>query len=339
MPKIFKQPSEELMALAAKAGGKNATQAEMVLAQEGIATAVQMNIREGIFNGDVVSDYYTVVPLGPNQNPEFHLSSIAPGEENDFTAFAISAYGAIPSMLIQSDYIMVPTTRVGVSTQALLQHIAESRADEISNLQTAIQMGFTKKFNDMGWQVMLAAGFDRDILAIDADAAAGQFTKRLISAMKTVMARNGGGNSASPMKTRLTDIVCSPEGIEDVRNWSIDQLDDTSRREVYVAGDGSGPLTRIMGVNLREMYEFGEGQQYQEYYLNQLGGSLGPNSDAELVVGLDLQGDNTFVMPVKEMPTVYNDATAHKEQLYRLYGWANVGFACLDSRKVILGSF
>ena len=42
---------------------------------------------------------------------------------------------------------------------------------------------------------LLAAGVDRNIVVFDSDADAGQFTKRLVSLMKTVMRRNGGGNS------------------------------------------------------------------------------------------------------------------------------------------------
>jgi len=71
----------------------------------------------------------------------------------------------------------------------------------------------------------LAAGVDRNILVYDADAAAGQFTKRLISLLKVVMRRNAGGNSASIKRGTLTDLYLSPEGLEDIRNWGVDQAD------------------------------------------------------------------------------------------------------------------
>ena len=51
--------------------------------------------------------------------------------------------------------------------------------------------------NDDGWHTLLVAGVDRNVLVYDADAADGQFTKRLISLMKTVMRRNAGGNTGS----------------------------------------------------------------------------------------------------------------------------------------------
>lgn len=336
--RVFKEAAPELIELAAKAGGKDVTQKEMFEAQGGIAKAIEQNIREGIFSGDIINDIYTMMPLAPNQHPEFELASLAPGEENDFAAFTIPSYGAVPSRLIQSDYVMLPTYTIGNSVEALLRHIRESRVDQISKLQTYMQMGFVKKLNDDGWRAILAAALDRDILVYDADAAVGQFTKRLVSLMRTVMMRNGGGNSTSPFKSKLTDMYVSPESIEDVRNWTIDQLDETTRREVYMAGDGASVITRIFGVNLHPLHELGEGQQYQTYYTSTLGGVLAP-TDVELVIGLDMQDSNTFVMPVKQQPTIFVDESAHKEQLYRLYGWAEVGFGILDTRRIIAGSY
>ena len=79
--------------------------------------------------------------------------------------------------------------------------------------------------------LFLSAAVDRNVLVYDGDAAEGQFTKRLISLMKTVMRRNGGGNSVTA-NGRLSDIYMSPEGIEDIRNWGVDQVDEVTRRDL-----------------------------------------------------------------------------------------------------------
>ena len=193
--------------------------------------------------------------------------------------------------------------------------------------------------NDDAWHTLLAAGVDRNILVYDADAAAGQFTKRLISLLKVVMRRNAGGNSASVKRGQLTDVYLSPEGVEDMRNWGIDQLDETSRREIYVANDGAGSVSRVFSVNLHALDELGEGQEYQTYYTSNLSGTLGPSSDVELVVGLDLSANDSFVMPVKQEVTVFEDPTLHRQQRAGLYGFAEIGFGVLDNRRVLLGSF
>jgi hypothetical protein len=156
--------------------------------------------------------------------------------------------------------------------------------------------------------------------------------------MQTVMRRNSGGNSASLGRGRLTDIYVSPEALEDIRNWGFDQVDETTRREIYTAATGGAPITRIFGVNLRDLDELGEGQEYQSFFVNELGGTV-QASDLELVVGLDLSTRDSFVMPVKEQLQVFEDPTLHRQQRAGYYGFAELGFGVLDNRRVILGSF
>ena len=201
-----------------------------------------------------------------------------------------------------------------------------------------LEAGFTKKMNDDGWHTILAAGVDRNVLVYDADATAGQFTKRLVSLMQPVMRRNSGGNSASAGRGRLTDLYVSPEALEDVRNWGLDQIDEVTRREIYTASEGGAPITRIFGVNLHDLDELGECQEYQTFFTSQLSGAV-QASDTELVVGIDQGSNDSFVMPVKEQLTVFEDPTLHRQQRAGFYGFAQIGFGVLDNRRVILGSF
>jgi len=160
----------------------------------------------------------------------------------------------------------------------------------------------------------------------------------LISLMKTVMRRNGGGNSVSA-PGRLTDLYCSPEAIEDIRNWGVDQLDEVSRREIYQSGDDGPALTRIFGVNLHDVFEFGDNQEYQTYFTSDLGGSLATGHAVELVIGLDQGANDSFVMPVKKEVEIYEDEGLHRHQRQGYYGWAEIGFGVLDNRRVLAGSF
>jgi hypothetical protein len=198
-----------------------------------------------------------------------------------------------------------------------------------------LEASFVKKMNDDGWHTLLAAGVDRNIVVFDSDAASNQFTKRLVSLMKTVMRRNGGGNSASVNRGMLTDLYVSPEAMEDIRNWGLDQVDEVTRREIYTAADGT--LNRVFGVNLHDRDELGVGQEYQLFYSNVLNGTL-PSGDTEVVVGLDLRKRDSFIMPVREQVQIFEDETLHRQKRAGFYGWSEQGFAVLDNRRVILGS-
>jgi hypothetical protein len=166
------------------------------------------------------------------------------------------------------------------------------------------------------------------------------FTKRLVSLMQTVMRRNAGGNTGSANRGRLTDLYVSPEALEDVRNWGLDQISDAVRTTIYNAPENGAPITRIFGVNLHDLDELGEGQEYQNFFTSATGlaGAV-QASDLELVVGIDQSARDSFIMPMKQALQVFEDPMLHRQQRAGYYGWAELGFAVLDNRRVILGSF
>ena len=263
---------------------------------------------------------------------------ISPGLEGEHVAYTNPGHGRVPERAVEGDYVMIPTYSITSSIDYLLRYAREARWDIVGRAMQVLEAGFTKKMNDDGWHTVLAAGVDRNILVYDGDATAGMFSKRLVSLMQTVMRRNAGGNAGSANRGRLTDLYVSPEALEDVRNWGLDQVDEVTRREIYTANEGGAPITRIFGVNLHDLDELGEGQEYQSFFTNGLGGAV-QTDDTELVVGLDQSTSDSFVMPVKQQLEIFEDPTLHRQQRAGFYGFAEIGFGVLDNRRVILGSF
>jgi hypothetical protein len=327
------QPTPELTDLLVRSGSHNKDQA--VAANAEFAKALELPLRQGILNGDILDGIFEPIQLAQSATPEFPLDFLAPGTEKDFVAYTIPNHGYVPERHVEGDYVMVPTYDIGASIDYLLKYARDARWDVVGRAMEVLEAQFVKKMNDDGWHTLLAAGVDRNIVVYDSDANAGQFTKRLVSLMKTVMRRNGGGNSTSANRGVLTDLYVSPEAMEDIRNWGIDQIDEVTRREIYTAADGS--INRVFGVNLHDLDELGEGQEYQLFFSNELGGSLAA-SDVELVVGLDLRKRDSFIMPIREQVQIFEDDTLHRQKRAGFYGWAEQGFAVLDNRRVILGS-
>lgn len=328
--KTKEAPSQELIDLYIRSG--DADKAVAISAQREIAKALELPLRKGIMAGDI--NLFTPSTDGTD---EFPLDLLAPGTEGQHVAYTNPGHGYIPQRSVESDYVRIATYSVASSIDFLLSYARKGNWDILGRAMGVLEDSFVKKMNDDAWHTVLAAVADRNILVYDADAANGQLTKRLVSLLKTVMRRNAGGNSVSS-RGRLTDLYTSIEGVEDIRNWGIDQLDDTSRREVYQAADSGAPLTRIYGVTLHDLFELGDGQEYQDYFVNDLGGSLS-SGDTELVIGVDTQTNDSFIMPVKMPVTIFEDETLHRSQRQGYYGWAEVGFGVLDGRRVIAGSF
>jgi hypothetical protein len=333
---MLTRPSDEFIQLLTRSG--NSDKSVALEAQREIAKALELPLRKGIMFGDVVTGIFEKMVIEPGSQPEFPLDLLAPGTERDYTAYTNPGHGRIPEKHVEGDYVMVNTYGITNSIDFLLRYAREARWDIVARAMQVLEAGFVKKINDDGWHTILAAAVDRNILVYDADAAAGQFTKRLISLCKTVMRRNGGGNTVTATG-RLTDLYLSPEALEDIRNWGIDQLDEVSRREVYQSASDGAPMTRIFGVNLTDLFELGDGQEYQTFFTSDLAGSLGPSSDVELVVGLDLNARDSFVMPVKREVEIFEDEGLHRQQRQGYYGWAEIGFGVLDNRRVLAASF
>lgn len=333
---INQRPSDEFIALLRKSGDADINVASA--AQREFAKALELPLRKGVLVGNILGNIFETMTVEPGSTTEYPLDLVSPGLEGEHVAYTNPGHGRIPERSVEGDYVMIPTYSITSSVDYLLRYAREARWDIVGRAMQVMEAGFVKKMNDDGWHTILAAGVDRNILVYDADATAGLFSKRLVSLMQTVMRRNSGGNSASVGRGRLTDMYLSPEALEDIRNWGLDQVDEVTRREIYTASEGGAPITRVFGVNLHDLDELGEGQEYQNFFVNDLGGSV-QGSDLELVVGLDQSGSDSFVMPVKEQLQVFEDPTLHRQQRAGYYGWAELGFGVLDNRRVILGSF
>lgn len=333
MAKDIIVPDEHMNTLLATAGSNDERVA--VAATHELAKALELPLRQGLMAGDIVTDIYEQINFAPGVSVEFPLDFLAPGVQKDFVAYTIPNHGLIPYKQVEGDYVMVPTYDIGASIDWLLKYSRDARWDVVGRAMSVLESMFVKKINDDGWHTLLAAGVDRNIIVFDSDAGSGQFTKRLISLMQIIMRRNGGGNSATPNRGKLTDIYLSPENVEDIRNWGVDIVDEITRREIFMAEDDQ--ILRLFRTNLHDIDELGEQQEYQNFFTNQLGGAL-PAGKLELLVGLDLEHTDSFVMPVRQELEIFEDTQLHRQRRTGLYSWREQGFAVLDGRRVVLGA-
>jgi hypothetical protein len=329
----------EMKALLVKATDMNdlagARQARILIGAE-IAKAVNTPLRKGIMPGNIINGLFNQVDFDYGRIYEYPLDFLSPGTEKDFTAYTIPDQGALPERHVEGDYVAIPTFEIGDSIDTSMKYARNADWNVIDRMKEVLLAGMVKKMNDDGFHTLIAAAADRNVMVYDSTANSGQFTKRLISLAKTVMRRNGGGNSASTGRGKLTDVFLSPELVEDMRNWGVDLIDEVTRREIYLADDNSDTVSKVFGVRLHDLDEFGEAQEYQNYFLSDLAASL-VTGDLEFLLGLDLSAENndSFIMPIRQDVVVYeNEMLA----LQRRLGWqstAEAGYAVVDNRRVI----
>ena len=341
MKRKIRKPTPEQVELLRRTGSNN--QAEALEAMHSLAQALQVPLRSALLDGDILGGIFAPEVLDPAATAEYPLDFYQTAQENDYVAYVIPSEGALPQRTICGDAITINTYDVGNAIDWPIKYARSARWNIVARAMEVLEAGFVKKMNTDGWRVIIAAGAGRTDylggapLVYDSAATAGQFTKRLVSLMKTTMTRLAGGNSTSVNRGRLTDLFISPEALEDIREWDSEEVDDLTRREIFTAGDGGGPMARIYGVNLHTLDELGVGQEFQTYFAT-LGVSMG-TGDEEIVVGLDLSHGDSFVMPVKEELMIYEDDALFRRRKAGFWGTQEHGFAALDGRRCLLGSF
>ena len=179
---------------------------------------------------DITCNIFETINLEPGATPEFPLDFLAPGTEKDFVAYSVPNHGRIPERYVEGDYVMIPTFEIASSIDWTLRYARDARWDIVSRALQVLQSSFVKKTNDDAWHTLLAAGVDRNILVYDADAAAGQFTKRAVSLLKTVRGRYAVGTSSSIKRGNLTALYVPPEAIDDIRDSDVHLVLDLTRR-------------------------------------------------------------------------------------------------------------
>lgn len=329
---LFNKPPAELVELTKRAGHSDPYISEP--AQRLFAKAISLPLEEALLAGDVINGLYQIVNLTNGESLDYPLDILNPGDEKDFMAYVCPDQGRIPERQVSSDYVHLRTFRIANSIDMILRVLRDSSWDVLGRALDVMKAGFVMRMNQDGWQTLIAAAEGRGLEIYDSAATAGFLSRRLFSLLNIQMKRNGGTFTHLNGR-KLTHLFLSIEGIEDIRNWGTTDVDDYTRRELFLSGDGNIPA--VAGVKLVDLHQFGTGQSYNDYYITVKGSAIG-NSKVEICVGADLTNPS-FVMPVRESLMITNDTNMHRKQKAGFYGWFEGGYAALDNRDLIIGAY
>lgn len=329
---MFKAPDPAIAVLMRKAGDKDlriATEGQYQLAQ-----ALSLPLQEALLADNIINGIFTPIDRTGQKDLDYPLDILNPGDEEDFVAYVQPGNGRIPERQVQADYVHLRTYMIANSIDVLLRILRDADWDIMSRMLEVLRAGFQMKMNRDGWRILLSAGAGRGTVVYDSANTTGVLTRRLIQLMQVEMRRQGGTFTALKRR-KLTHLYVAPEAKQDVYSWNLDQVDDVTRRELYVSSNDQGSL-KVAGTFITDIDELGVGYEFNDYYVDTLGQTL-PGSDTEIVVGLDLQNPS-FVMPIREFLSINSDPNMHRSQKAGFYGWFEGGYAALDDRDILIGS-
>ena len=136
--KKYFTPSEGMNALLRSSGSYD--KAVALTAQRELAVALELPLRQGVLNGDILGGIFEPIKLDRNATSEFPLDCLAPGKEKEHVAFTIPNHGYIPHRHVEGDYVMVPTYDIANSIDWLLKYARDARWDIVGRAMEILEV-------------------------------------------------------------------------------------------------------------------------------------------------------------------------------------------------------
>jgi hypothetical protein len=301
----------------------------------------------------------------------FNPERLAPGaqavypvaEDFEIPVWVLPGLGYMAQNFIEGigEEVYVPTFAINASADWKITYARDSRIDIAQRAAARVAKDLANYEEECGWRVIMPAATSAfsgkgllgsrpaPIYEINpASTGAGYLSKELINKMMVGFKRIG---------RQLTDLYVSPEDAADIREWTDTDIDPVTRREIFqAAGMGS-----IWNVSLHEVQHLGAtglyningngsafgkfiagvGDTYNNYSLDNpnitaADGTVDTLGETQ-VLGFDMSVNDSLVMPIRKEYEAYDDPTLLRVQKQGFFGWAELGFACLDPRMLGMG--
>lgn len=344
--------------------------------QQLFAKTSEVNTPEGLeaykaFAAAITTPILQKVELESIMRQLFNVERLAPGaqavypvaEDFEIPVWVLPGLGYAAQNFIEGigEEVYVPTFTVNASGDWKITYARDSRIDVAQRAATRAAKDLANYEEECGWRVIVPAATSAfsgkgllgsrpaPIYEIPAaSTGAGYLSKELINKMMIGFKRVG---------RTLTDLYVSPEDAADIREWTDTDIDPITRREVFQAA-GMG---NIWNVTLHEVQHLGapgmyningstseygkflaDGtDNYNAYSLDNPNVTSADGTVATLgetqIYGFDMSVDDSLVMPIRKEYEAHDDPTLLRSQKAGFFGWAELGFACLDSRMLGMG--
>lgn len=330
---------------------------EGALAYKAFAAALTTPILQEIRDRSVIRELFAEEILQPGAQAVYPVA-----DDFDVPVWVLPGLGYVAQNFIEGvgEDVYVPTFTIDASAQWKLTYARDGRIDIAERAARNMARNIAEYEEESGWRVLVPAGTTdfsgqgllaaRSAPIYEVDSAkpgAGYLSKELINKMMVGMIRND---------RQLTTLWVSPEDAADIREWTDTDIDPVTRREIFTAA-GMG---RIWNVQLREIRQLGavgrfnindetssygifkdSAGAYNDYTLTNANivdanGQVTTAGETQ-IWGFDTTVNDSLVMPIRQQFQVFDDPALHRQQQQGIYGWEELGFACLDSRMLSIG--
>ncbi len=305
-------------------GSKN--KMESAEASEALAAVLGPIIQTVLNQASTQSMIYTDWPYGEYESPEFPLDIFWGQIDNYIPVWFQSIAGGIPpSHMTGTQTLNLTTFEIDSAVSMLKRYTRSGRVNVVGMVLNRLSQELLQKQERQAHAVLLKALAEagtntyanKGLSHVISANLAGTFQLHDLNALMTRMRRiytSFSYGTPADGAGRITDLLVSPEIMEDVRGFAYQPMNtravpntdestavplpDSVREGIF----NNPNAQEIYGVGLTELNEYGVGEKYNALFDSFYAGTFVPGT-SEIVVGLDLSRQYTFLRPVEEGET------------------------------------
>jgi hypothetical protein len=358
--KITIKRTEDQLALVRAMGSNN--REEAYEAQAAVAELLGPVVTEVINNAVTVGNLFTTLTYQADDNPSLPLDLFHDITDEDYVqVYSQQVAGGLPynQVFPAHNELKFSTYTLDSALAFDRKYAKKARVDVVSKTFTRMAQEIMLKQERTAFNVLATALVGGNSLTATAGdhitAAAGTSLvlddlNKLITLSKRVNSSFVGGTPVGGSKSGVTDLLVSPEVIEDIRAMAYNPINtrqatsgttsmaapEELRSQLYSAAG----LPSFYGINIIEVLEMGKGQRFNKIFDAVKGGVSFTQASEQILIGVDRSRD-ALLRPVVldegstgELSVLVDDQFSVRQNKIGYYGKVEEGRVCIDDRAL-----
>ncbi len=373
--KITIKRTEDQLALVRAMGSNN--REEAYEAQAAVAELLGPVVSEVINNAPTIGNLYSTISYGEDDNPSLPLDLFHDITDEDYIqVYSQQVAGGLPYSQVfpAHNELKFQTYTLDSALAFDRKYVRKARLDVVSKTFTRMAQEVLLKqtktaFNVLATALCKATGSagtqgSQVIQGTQSDRMILHDLNNLITASKRVNSSFNGGTPVGGVKSGITDLLVSPEIVEDLRAMAYNPINTVDSDGTVAAGTdgqvapenlraelyaGAG-LPSFYGINIMEVNEMGKNQRFNKLFAtiaaaegNITGGQGGSFTQAndQILIGVDRSKDSLIRPTVigegspSEFQVLVDDQFSVRQNKIGYYGKVEEGRICIDDKALI----
>jgi hypothetical protein len=211
------------------------------------------------------------------------------------TAVVMPRIGAVPQNLVVGDSLIIPTFEVSNSVEWKLTFVRDARFNIVERALQKLAESFVRAEEKAGWDTIRGAIDSTNTLVTTETT----LSRKLFNELVTEMRAKGASEP--------NVIYVSPRLASDIRDWGANEIDETTRRDIFKAG-GMGS---IYGVRIQELRSLADDEIFM-FDTSKFG-----------------------VMPIRSKMQTFDKPDSINRLRAGVLAFEEIGFAAIDKRAML----